>query len=335
MVHTSLTRISDLADESFGVERLPFERWTDGDYVVARVAAPPRGFTTVELASGRMAEVVEDDVLIGALGVRHATLEAVGSWRAVGADGRLDVLTSAGLLGRVTSLSQALPQIIETRYHGHVVRDGAKVTMGEFAPAAGDLSYRVPTILIAGTSMSAGKTASAKVVIRALKGAGSVRVVGTKLTGAGRYRDILSMRDAGADEIFDFVDVGLPSSIGPKSAFEPSVRRLLSYIAATDPDVVVAEVGASPLEPYNGEAALEALGGNVRVVLMCASDPYAVVGVIQGFRLQPDLIAGLATSTSAGVELVEKLTGIRALNLLDPESRPELERVLQEKLRLR
>ena len=34
-------------------------------------------------------------------------------------------------------------------------------------------------------------------------------VIGTKLTGAGRYRDILAMRDAGADYIFDFVDAGL------------------------------------------------------------------------------------------------------------------------------
>ncbi len=62
------------------------------------------------------------------------------------------------------------------------------------------------------------------------------------------------------------------------------------------------------------------------------SDPYAVVEVSQGFGWQPALITGVATSTSAGVQLVEKLTGITALTLPEQKSWPQLESILRKSL---
>jgi hypothetical protein len=40
-------------------------------------------------------------------------------------------------------------------------------------------------------------------------------------------------------------------------------------------DVLVAEVGASPLEPYNGATAIREIGANVCFTVLSASDPYA------------------------------------------------------------
>ena len=40
--------------------------------------------------------------------------------------------------------------------------------------------------------------------------------------------------------------------------------------------------------------------------------------MIDAFGRRPDLVSGRATSTSAGIELVEKLVGIPAVNMLDP-----------------
>jgi len=91
------------------------------------------------------------------------------------------------------------------------------------------------------------------------------------------------MWDAGADDIYDFVDVGLPTTTVDPEEYRPRLRQLLSLIAARSPDIVVAEAGASPLEPYNGEVVLEELGDCVRCTVLCASDPYAVSGVIVGF----------------------------------------------------
>ena len=57
-------------------------------------------------------------------------------------------------------------------------------------------------------------------------------VVGVKFTGAGRRRDTLAMRDAGAEKIFDFVDVGLPSTVCPPEEYRELLGSLLGLIQA-------------------------------------------------------------------------------------------------------
>ena len=104
----------------------------------------------------------------------------------------------------------------------------------------------------------------------------------------------------------------------------------MGMMAADGADVLVAEAGASPLEPYNGSVAIAELEGQVKFTVLCASDPYAVVGVAAAFERQPDLVAGGAANTQAGIRLVEKLTGIKALNLLDKATLPELKELLKQ-----
>jgi hypothetical protein len=210
----------------------------------------------------------------------------------------MEALTGAGLSGKATSRSALLPSLPSHLYKGHVLIGREKATMRGYAPDVSEREFELPVMLLVGTSMSAEKTTSAKVIVRLLKGEG-LAVVGAKLTGAGLYRDILSMQDAGAQLIFDFVDAGLPSTVVPEKEYRKILRRLLSRIAAADAEVLVAEVGASPLELYNG-AAIEEIGPNARCTVLSASDPYAVTGVTSAFGNRPDLVAGLATSTSAG-----------------------------------
>jgi hypothetical protein len=328
----SLARISDLETRSFECEPIRRPQWEVGDYILGEISVARGGFSEIELCSGRLARPVNGNVVLGALGVRHATLEVVGSFEEVGEDGQMHLLGASGLLGRATSVCGLLPPLIRVDYRGHATRDGKKLNMRDFAKRpAQQRSYDVPTILIVGTSMSAGKTTAAKIIIRELKRLG-YRVAGAKLTGAGRYRDILAMADSGADAIFDFIDAGLPSSVLPPEEYRGRLRDLLGVIGEAKPDVVVAEAGASPLEPYNGDTALEELGNAVAFTVLCASDPYAVLGVMRGFQMSPDLVAGVATSTLAGEELVTKLSAAKALNLLDPESISELSEMLKAAL---
>ena len=329
----ALTRISDLDSRPFSIKPLPRDQWATGDYVAGEVIPPLHKTSRVELTNGRMARLLEGDWVVGAFGLRRATLEAVGDWQSIGSDGRMEDMTDAGFFGRITSRSFMIPPMTALIYRGHVVRDGHKVCMKDFVSPIPARPYTCPTVMIIGTSMSAGKTTAARIIIHQLKRIG-LKVIGVKLTGAGRYRDILAMGDAGADRIFDFVDVGLPSSVCPPEEFRVSVRQLLSMVAAEKPDVVVAEAGASPFEPYNGSIVLEEMQDQIACTVLCASDPYAVVGVSQSFGLQPDLVTGVATSTSSGVELVEKLTGVKALKLPDSASLPKLMAILKQTLAL-
>jgi hypothetical protein len=140
------------------------------------------------------------------------------------------------------------------------------------------------------------------------------------------------MADAGADAIFDFVDAGLPSTVCPPEEYRRALIPLLSRMAAVNADAAVIEIGASPLEPYNGAVAIKEIGRSVRLSILCASDPYAVMGVMSAFEVQPDLVTGIVANTDAGRDLVEKLSSVRTLNLKQPSVLPELVTLLNQKL---
>ncbi|MDJ0779410.1 MAG: hypothetical protein QNJ85_16200 [Gammaproteobacteria bacterium] len=330
---SSVTRISDLTHDNFETRAIERADWQLGDYVVGRVLDPRGHLSLLELPGGRMIEVMQDDLVVGTWGRRSATLEAVGDWEDIGDDGAFNAMTAAGLFGKVTSRSSFIGSPMPLQYVGHVTRDGEKLTMQGCLREVPRVEFDVPVILIVGTSMSAGKTMSGRVIVNMLSRMG-LKVVGAKLTGAARYRDMLSFADAGASAIFDFVDAGLPSSSVDEAVYREALPRLLSLIAAERPDVVVAEAGASPLEPYNGDVAKEMIRDHVRFKLLCAQDPYAVVGVQHAFQRAPDLVAGGAANTTAAIELVHKLSGLPALNLMEPASREQLGSMLREALEL-
>jgi hypothetical protein len=327
----SVARISDLPGAEFAVEPLPRERWEMGDYVVGRVDGGEGEDLTVELPNGRMIEAAASDLVVGAFGKRAATLDATGDWEQIGPDGRMHALTEGGLFGKGLSRSPYIRPLMTLTYLGHVLRDGAKARMQDYAVPTEGPAFATPVVLLIGSSMSAGKTTTAKIVIRLLKASG-YRVVAAKLTGAGRYHDVLSMGDAGADAIFDFVDAGLPSTVCDPEDYRRALRPLLSRMEVVGADVAVIEVGASPLEPYNGAAAIKEIGPNVRVTILCASDPYAVIGVMSAFEARPDLVTGIASNTEAGIALVEKLSDVRTMNLREPTALPELLTLLRRKL---
>ena len=61
--------------------------------------------------------------------------------------------------------------------------------------------------------------------------------------------------------------------------------------------MAVGEVGASPLEPYHGPVAIEAIEPSVALSVLCACDPYALVGAMAAYGRGADLVTGPATNT--------------------------------------
>ncbi|MEQ5792732.1 hypothetical protein J4E06_16825 [Muricauda sp. NFXS6] len=329
-IYASLTRISDLAEKGFEVKIFPQDQWQTGDYVICEILNEGGESLKIELPNGRMRGVIAGEFIVGALGERYATLEATGSWRKVADDLKMTVLTGAGLMGKLTSRSMFMPKMIQTIYKGHAVRDGKKVTMDDFVETIPKIPFNTPIILFVGTSMSAGKTTSARIVTNIFKQAG-YKVMGAKLTGAGRFKDILAFKDVGADEILDFVDVGLPSSICPTEVYKEKLEQMLSRMARENADVAIVEIGASPLEPYNGDVAINALREHIKCTILSASDPYAVHGLMKAFELVPDIVTGVASNTLAGVKMVKDLCGVKALNLIDSTTTEELKKILTAK----
>ncbi|MCA0932709.1 NAD-dependent epimerase/dehydratase family protein [Lutimonas saemankumensis] len=332
-IFSSMLRIGDLHKYPFEVEKLEKFKWKTGDYVIGQITKTGNDQMQIELINGRMRSFMKEDLVAGALGERYATLEATGSWREAEEDGIMHLLTGGGLVGKCTSKSVRVPDLIEIKYVGHVMREGKICKMDDYVKTVPYRKFDMPVILLVGTSMSAGKTTVARIIVNQLKRAG-LKIVAGKLTGASRYRDTLSLKDVGASHIFDFVDIGLPSSIFPREKFRKKLVQLLSRIQGVDADVAVIELGASPLEPYNGDIAFEELKDSVKCNILCASDPYAVYGVMKSFKMVPDIVSGIATNTYAGAELIEKLCGVKALNLIEPETAEELRKILSKKLQI-
>ena len=334
VVRSSVTRIVDLSRAEVAVAPLPHEHWATGDYVVGEVLEHAGGIYEIESTSGRMVEVIGGGLIVGAFGSRSATLEAVGDWREIGDDLLMQTLTRGGVFGRTTSATPfAKPHLVPLLYKGHVIRSGETVRMRDCVRRAPLRPLSAPVVLVIGTSMSAGKTTTAITAIRRLRRRG-LRVGGAKVTGVARYREILGLGDAGADTVVDFVDAGLPSTLCPPDEYDEALATMCSLLQAGQPDVVVIEAGASPLEPYNVDRAIAGLEDNIHCTILCASDPYAVVGVATAYGIRPDLVAGRATSTSAGIALCERLAGVECLNLLDPDTHPELDTLLGARLDL-
>ena len=332
-IYTSLTRISDLQEKDFDIKKIERSEWETGDYVVSKIIDPGSNILSLELPSGRMRGVIGGEWIIGALGERFATLEATGTWKKVEDDLKMNVLTAAGLMGKLTSKSVFIPNMMEVVYRGHLFRQGEKLRMDDFVKTAPETPFTTPVVLFTGTSMSAGKTTSARIVTNLFKQAG-YKVVGAKLSGAGRYKDILAIKDVGADVIIDFVDVGLPSSICPRDIYRKKLKLLMHKIAAVQADVAIIEIGASPLEPYNGDIAINVLRDHVKCTILSASDPYAVYGLMKAFNLNPDIVTGIASNTMAGIRMVERLCKVKALNLIDASTTKELKEILTTKTSL-
>ena len=71
------------------------------------------------------------------------------------------------------------------------------------------------------------------------------------------------------------------------------------------------------------------------MTILCASDPYAVLGVEAAFdMLSPDLITGVATNTAAGISLLDQLTDRPAFNIRDKETHSLLDTLLRSRLGL-
>ena len=199
--------------------------------------------------------------------------------------------------------------------------------MNSFVENKQAVAFDTPVIFFVGTSMSAGKTTSARIVTNIFKQAG-YKVVGAKLAGAGRFKDILAFKDVGADTVLDFVDVGLPSSICSRETYHKKLYQMLYRMAAENADVAIVEIGASPLEPCNGDIAINAIRENIKCTILSASDPYAVYGLMKAFDIIPDIVTGIASNTLAGIRMVKKLCNVKALNMIDATTTKKVKEIL-------
>lgn len=299
-----------------------------GSVIAGRVWGEKSVYNQLEDVHGRLSTVHQGDIIVGALGHRNALqgYEGVMPERAAPGD-RLHLLNMGGVIGRCVSHNPSVGRPFEVELLGQVLvfpefqsRVGRPATVRAFArrgdagPAA---PTRVPVVFVAGTCMNAGKTAAASVVVRALAAAG-LRVGATKLTGVSLMRDVLGMRDYGADVALDFTDAGVVCTSADNAA--GAARVLFAELKAEGVDVIVAEMGDGIMGEYGVQALLgdPELMADRAVFVLCANDPVGAAGGVEALRrdfgIAVDLVAGPATDNRVGVRFVEQRLGLPARN---------------------
>jgi hypothetical protein len=56
---------------------------------------------------------------------------------------------------------------------------------------------------------------------------------------------------------------------------------------------------------------------------------------MKAFDIVPDIVTGISTNTLAGIEMVERLCKVKALNLIDSKTSTELKKIMTAKTGLK
>lgn len=251
-----------------------------GDLLLAQVESlghHPR----LELTTGRRASMFPGDEIIVCCGSRYAPdqFEAElqnGHWPT-------DLVAAGGIASNQLSRNRRAKAATKIVPLGAICdSEGAPLNVSDFALKTVEQRLPIKVILVVGTSMSAGKTASAAALVRGLSQQG-IRVGAAKVTGTGAGRDPWLMIDSGAHSVLDFTDAGYPSTYKvPTAELESIAHNLIDHLAHDGCDVAVLEVADGLLQPETA-ALLAAKSFRLRVfgALFTA---YDAMGAVTGIR---------------------------------------------------
>lgn len=317
---------ADLAHEIRVSPDIPAE---EGVLIAVEVLNNKSRYNTLELTSGRMAQVKRGDVIVGALGHRKALFGYSGHLpESVTPGDVLQLLNLGGVIGACDAINptqgppfdcRVLGCVLEFPYLGHRVGVPARAGTRKLDTSAPVELDDVPVIAFAGTCMNSGKTAAACAVVSRLRHHG-LTIDAFKATGVALRRDVLAMEDAGARNIGIFTDLGICATT-PDNA--PALTRdLLTNLGAAKPDVIVFELGDGLLGAYGVGAILADadIKPLLSAVVLCANDPVGAWGGVrllrEEFDIDPTVVTGPATDNQVGIDIIKQRSNLPAINAM-------------------
>ncbi|HEX5797259.1 MAG TPA: hypothetical protein VFX86_02620 [Candidatus Saccharimonadales bacterium] len=300
----------------------------EGNLVVVEAISDDGFRTEVESQAGRDERIYAGDKLVTVLANRHSGTSESGYVPEEGLEiteeTELHLLAAGCVVGINSGMPAGAREPMRFRSLGLVSDEQGPVDLIDICgghDSAPDTS--APVILVCGTSAEVGKTTSSIRLIRALADEG-LRVAGTKFSGTGRMRDILSLRDAGARPALDFPEVGLATTYTSPERYIPSMYTLFNYLNDDNPDIIVAEAGGDPIEA-NIPTFLrdERLMEPVVAAVLVSGDVMGMMGAIDYLRKHaPELPIYLTepkgrNPTTTRERVANELPGFTLFNSLD------------------
>jgi len=301
----------------------------EGVLLAAEVLNNKSRYNTLELTSGRMAQVKRGDIVVGALGHRKALFGYSGHIPKELHEGDvIQILNLGGVMGVCDSINpnhgqpfdcRVLGVVLNFPYLGERIGVPARIGMPEKTDKSPLEIGEVPVVAIAGTCMDSGKTVAASTIISRFRHTG-LTVDAFKSTGVALRRDILAMEDAGARHTRIFSDHGIVATTSDNAP--DLTRKILHSLAAERPDVIVFELGDGLLGAYGVEAILhdKDIRKALTAIVLCANDPVGAWGGVKllrdNFEIEPTVVTGPATDNDVGLEIIERRSKVPALNAI-------------------
>lgn len=215
-------------------------RPTAGDLVLACVDKIG-SHSKLELPTGRRAQMSVGDLIIVTFGNRYAPdqFEAV-----IGDDlAPCELVAAGGIASSKVCKHARMREPTRITPMGLIgTADGKPINLADYAIPTPTFSRDIPVVLVAGTSMNAGKTYTSASLIKGLSSEG-VKAAGIKATGTGSGGDLWLMSDMGAERVFDFTDAGLASTyLAEPHRIEEAIVALIRTASASGCEVAVVEI---------------------------------------------------------------------------------------------
>jgi len=301
------------------VEISPHVEAKEGNVLAVRALMEKSVYDRLELTTGRMAKINKGDVMAGTLGYRRALKGFVGTIPdSIHVGDTIHVLNIGGVLGICIGKNPDVGSPLEVEVLGAVMMDGSPANIARNAiPPREDLPACPPLVVVAGTCMSAGKTAAASEIVKRFAQSGT-RVAAAKLSGVAALRDTLDMEDHGAFATLSFLDCGLPST-ARVADLAPYARAILGELASRNPDVIVLELGDGILGDYHVGSFFQHsdLLAATKAVVMCANDLVAAWGakkLMEEWKIPITVVSGPVTDNQTGTDYITQELKLPAAN---------------------
>lgn len=309
----------------------------EGDIVIARALGDTGSTVHVEDQQGREVRLFAGDHFMGVLGNRHSSTSEYGNLPKglpISVNTQLDLLCYGGILGQGVCVpnTKSTKTFFAVQIAALLKNGDRNLSLQALYPEWDqELLPSAPIIFNCGTAAEIGKTTSSSSIIRALKRRG-LKVGATKLAGTGRFRDLLALRDSGADAYYDFPDVGLASTYTSATRTYYSTVSLLNKLNREQVDVIVAEMGGDIIEAnipriLQDEEIMKSAAG----IIHSSSDVLGIIGSLQqykAFRVNAPIKLTLPKDrNNAGTRERLKQRGLFAFNTLNDE---DCDRIVEE-----
>lgn len=226
-------------------------------------------------ANNRKLRIYQGDLILGVFGNRYATdaLEA----EVLGLQ-NLSILTAGGMIGTVKSKHNEFGKPTGVTFVGFLKNEkGERVNLKEFGFRASQPKGALKNlIVVVGTGMNAGKTTTARILVKNLSDRG-FKVAACKLTGSVSNRDQDELRSAFARTIIDFSDYGFPSTyLCAQEELLSLFKTMVADLEKTSPDIVIMEIADGILQRETA------------ILLKAAKEEHSIKNMIKGVILAAD-----------------------------------------------